>query len=70
MIQKLRCRLTLLMTGLTALVLACALIVTWHLSEEQYKTSSQTLFANNFASLCDRLSDAESITDRWLAEQE
>lgn len=70
MIQKLRHRLTLLMTGLTTLVLAGALMVTWHLSEEQYKTSSAALFFNNFASLCDRLADAESITDSWLAEQE
>lgn len=70
MIQKLRHRLTFLMTGLTALVLAGALMVTWRLSEAQYKTSAETLFSNNFASLCDRLSDADSITDRWLTEQE
>lgn len=70
MIRKLRRRLTLLMTLLTASVLAGALFVTWRLSEEQYRTSAETLFQNNFSSLCDHLADASSVSDTWLAEQE
>lgn len=70
MISKLRRRLTFLMTALTALVLAGALLVTWSLSQEQYRVSAETLFTNNFSSLCDRLADAETVTDTWLAEQE
>lgn len=70
MIRKLRYRLTLLMTAMTALVLAGALCVTWNLSEEQFQRSAEELFDNNFSSLCDRLIDAASVTDDWLAEQE
>lgn len=70
MILKLRRRLTFLMTALTALVLAGALLVTWSLSQEQYRVSAETLFTNNFSALCDRLADAETVTDTWLAEQE
>lgn len=70
MIQKLRIRLTLLMATMTALVLAGALLVTWKLSEEQYQTSAEALFDNNFSALCDRLIDAASVTDTWLTEQE
>lgn len=70
MIRKLRFRLTLLMTFLTALVLAGALFVTWQLSEKQYRSSAEQLFANNFSALCDRLADATSVSDAWLAEQE
>lgn len=70
MIPKLRRRLTLLMTLLTASVLAGALFVTWQLSEEQYQTSAEALFRNNFSALCDRLVDATSVSDTWLAEQE
>lgn len=70
MIRKLRRRLTLLMTLLTASVLAGALFVTWQLSEEQYRTSAEALFQNNFSALCDRLADATSVSDVWLAEQE
>lgn len=70
MIQKLRRRLTLLMTLLTALVLAGALFVTWRLLEIQYQASAEELFANTFSSLCDRLADAASVTDTWLTEQE
>ena len=70
MISRLRRRLTLLMTAMTALVLAGALLVTWRLSEEQYRRSAEQLFENNFSSLCDRLADADSVSDVWLAEQE
>lgn len=63
MILKLRRRLTFLMTALTALVLAGALLVTWSLSQEQYRVSAETLFTNNFSALCDRLADAETVTD-------
>lgn len=70
MIRKLHRRLTLLLTALTALVLGCALLVTWKLSEEQYQKSAEELFSSNFSSLCDRLADAASVTDVWLAEQE
>lgn len=70
MIQNLRRRLTLLMTILTALVLAGALFATWQILEKQYQASAEELFANTFSSLCDRLSDAASVTDAWLAEQE
>lgn len=70
MIRKLRHRLTFLMTAVTALVLAGALCVTWNLSEKQFQNSAEELFSNTFSSLCDRLIDAESVTDAWLAEQE
>lgn len=70
MIEKLRHRLTLLMTAMTALVLAGALLVTWRLSEKEYQTSAEHLFSSTFSSLCDRLIDAASVTDSWLAEQE
>lgn len=70
MIRKLRRRLTLLMTLLTALVLAGALFVTWRLLEMQYQASAEELFTNTFSSLCDRLADAASVTDTWLTEQE
>lgn len=70
MIRRLRRRLTLLMTLLTASVLAGALFVTWRLSEGQYQASAEALFQNHFSALCDRLADASSVTDTWLAEQE
>lgn len=70
MIKRLRRRLTALLTVMTALVLAGALFVTWRLSERQYQSSAEQLFETNFSSLCDRLTDAASITDDWLAEQE
>lgn len=70
MIQNLRRRLTLLMTLMTALVLAGAMFVTWRILEKQYQASAEELFANTFSSLCDRLADAASVTDTWLAEQE
>lgn len=70
MIAKLRKRLTILLTMMTASVLAGALFVTWRLSEAQYQSGVEELFHNNFSALCDRLAEASSITDTWLAEQE
>lgn len=70
MIPALRRRLTALMTALTALVLAGALIVTWNYAAAQYETSANALLAQNFSALCDRLGSAESVSDAWLAEQE
>lgn len=70
MIQKLKRRLTVLMAALTSLVLAGALVVTWNLSEKQFQASAEALFDSNFAALCDRLSDTDTVTDVWLSEQE
>ena len=70
MIAALRRRLTLLMTALTALVLAAALVVTWNYAAAQYSTSAEMLLEQNFSALCDRLSSAESVSDAWLREQE
>lgn len=70
MLNALRRRLTLLMTTLTALVLAGALIVTWNYAARQYQTSAEMLLAQNFSALCDRLDSADSVSDSWLAEQE
>lgn len=70
MLSALRRRLTALFTALTALVLACALAVTWYLAAAQYRASQQVLFANTLAALCDRLSDADTVADSWLAQQE
>lgn len=70
MIAKLRRRLTLLLTAMTALVLGGSLFFTWRLSEKQYQSGVEELFNSNFSSVCDRLADADSITDTWLAEQE
>lgn len=70
MIAKLRQRLIILLTVMTSSVLAGALFVTWRLSEVQYQSSVEELFHNNFSALCDRLEDAASIADNWLAEQE
>lgn len=68
--RALRRRLTLLMTALTAAVLACALIVTWNYAARQYEISAEMLLAQNFSAICDRLDSAESVSDAWLAEQE
>ena len=70
MMRALRRRLALVMTALTALVLAGALAVTWQFSQQQYTASAETLFAQNFTALCDRLADAATVSDAWLAEQE
>ena len=70
MMAALRRRLTLLMTTLTALVLAGALAVTWQYSAAQYETSAEAMLAQNFSSLCDRLNSSDTISDSWLAEQE
>jgi len=70
MLKTLRRRLTALFTGLTALVLGGALLVTGSLSASQYAASAEILFANTLNSLCNRLSDAESVTDTWLTAQE
>ena len=68
--HALRRRLTLLMTALTSLVLAGALIVTWNYAARQYETSAEMLLAQNFSAICDRLDSADSVSDTWLAEQE
>lgn len=70
MIRNLRRHLTFLMAALTSLVLAGALLVTWRFSEKQYQRSAEELFRNTFSSLCDRLADADTVTDVWLSEQE
>ena len=70
MMADLRRRLTLLMTALTALVLAGALAVTWQYSAAQYEASAEAMLAQNFSSLCDRLNSSDTISDSWLAEQE
>ncbi|WP_455502416.1 sensor histidine kinase [Gemmiger sp.] len=70
MISALRRRLTLLMTALTSLVLAGALVVTWNYAAAQYDTSAEMLFEQNFSAICDRLDSADSVSDAWLAEQE
>ena len=43
MLTALRRRLTLLMTALTSLVLAGALVVTWNYAAAQYRTAAETL---------------------------
>ena len=43
MLTALRRRLTLLMTALTSLVLAGALVVTWNYATAQYRTAAETL---------------------------
>ena len=70
MMRALRRRLALVMTALTALVLAGALAVTWQFSQQQYTASAEALFAQNFTALCDRLAEAATVSDTWLAEQE
>lgn len=70
MMRALRRRLAFLMTALTALVLAGALAVTWQFSQQQYTTSAEALFTQNFTALCDRLAEADTVSDAWLAEQE
>ena len=70
MMRALRRRLAFLMTALTALVLAGALAVTWQFSQRQYTTSAEALFTQNFTALCDRLAEADTVSDAWLAEQE
>lgn len=70
MMRALRRRLAFLMTTLTALVLAGALAVTWQFSQRQYTTSAEALFTQNFTALCDRLAEADTVSDAWLAEQE
>lgn len=51
MLTALRRRLTLLMTALTSLVLAGALVVTWNYAAAQYRTAAETLLTQNFLSL-------------------
>ena len=48
MLTALRRRLTLLMTALTSLVLASALVVTWNYAAAQYRTAAETLLTQNF----------------------
>lgn len=70
MLSALRRRLTLLMTALTSLVLAGALIVTWNYAAIQYRTAAEALLAQNFSAIIDRLGSADVVSDSWLAEQE
>ena len=62
--------LTLLMTALTSLVLAGALVVTWNYAAAQYRTAAETLLTQNFSAIVDRLDSADSVSDAWLADQE
>lgn len=70
MLTALRRRLTLLMTALTSLVLAGALVVTWNYAAAQYRTAAETLLTQNFSAIVDRLDSADSVSDAWLADQE
>ena len=70
MLTALRRRLTLLMTALTSLVLAGALVVTWNYATAQYRTAAETLLTQNFSAIVDRLDSADSVSDAWLADQE
>mgnify|MGYP007090395371 CR=1 FL=1 len=69
MLTALRRRLTLLMTALTSLVLAGALVVTWNYAAAQYRTAAETLLTQNFSAIVDRLDSADSVSDAWLADQ-
>lgn len=67
MLTALRRRLTLLMTALTSLVLAGALVVTWNYAAAQYRTAAETLLTQNFSAIVDRLDSADSVSDAcWL----
>ena len=68
MLTALRRRLTLLMTALTSLVLAGALVVTWNYATAQYRTAAETLLTQNFSAIVDRLDSADSVSDAWLAD--
>ena len=70
MLTALRRRLTLLMTALTSLVLAGALVVTWNYAAAQYRTAAETLLTQSFSAIVDRLDSADSVSDAWLADQE
>lgn len=70
MLTALRRRLTLLMTALTSLVLAGALVVTWNYAAAQYRTAAETLLAQNFSAVVDRLDSADTVSDAWLADWE
>lgn len=70
MLKPLRRRLTLLMTGLTALVLGGALCVTWQMACRQFRSSNQALFDTALATVEEKLGNDDSITDRWLGERE
>ena len=59
MLTALRRRLTLLMTALTSLVLAGALVVTWNYAAAQYRTAAETLLTQNFSAIVDRLDQLE-----------
>ncbi|MEG2435839.1 MAG: HAMP domain-containing sensor histidine kinase [Ruthenibacterium sp.] len=70
MIQKLRRRMTVMMSTLTSLVLLAALCLTFYIAQAQYKNNMNTLLENNVAGILEKLSSGQAISDKWLAAQE
>ncbi|MEG1010227.1 MAG: HAMP domain-containing sensor histidine kinase [Ruthenibacterium sp.] len=70
MIQRLRRRMTLMMSTLTSLVLLCALCLSFSMAQTQYKSNLDALTKSNVSILLDQLASGEAIADSWLAEQE
>ncbi|MEG1549842.1 MAG: HAMP domain-containing sensor histidine kinase [Ruthenibacterium sp.] len=70
MIQKLRRRMTVMMSALTSLVLLAAMCLTFYMAQAQYKSNMNALLENNVSAILDKLSSGQAISDNWLAAQE
>ncbi|MFR3793157.1 MAG: sensor histidine kinase [Blautia massiliensis (ex Durand et al. 2017)] len=70
MLDRLRRRLTLLFSLLTAAVLGAALAVTCRMAQSQTTAASDLLFANTVAAVEDTVTGSGLVRDSWLARQE
>lgn len=70
MLRALRRRLAVLFTLLAALVPTAALGLGFWMNWQQQQQTAQALFLQTAQSLCDRLAEAESVSDSWLAQQQ
>lgn len=70
MLDRLRLRLTVLFSLLTAAVLAAALAVTCRMARSEARAGADLLFANTVADVEDAVVESGLVRDSWLARQE
>lgn len=70
MLKSLRRRLALLFVLLTLPVLTAALMAGGWLYRRQQREAADTLFLHTAQNLCDSLTQATSVKDNWLAQQQ
>ena len=70
MLDRLRRRLTILFSLLTAAVLAAALTATCRMAQNEAVSGSDLLFANTVSAIEDAVEENGMVRDSWLARQE